>query len=94
VLPLVRDLLREDVNHQEDGDADDGHEDQGEPSDAIGYGIERLAMEERSVGLARRSKEQGRAEGRGGAKESSGEWWGWLHDWTGGWKLAASGEGA
>ena len=50
MLFLLGDLLRENVNQPEDGDADNWRDDQHHPGHHVGHGVERLPLEHRGLG--------------------------------------------
>jgi len=71
---FVRNFFRQDMDEPEDGDADDRRKDDGDPRDAVGERVERIAMEEggvRASGCGEKDRQQGRY---GGAGSSSGKW--------------------
>ena len=65
VLSLLGDLLREDVHQPEHGQHDERHDDQHHPGDAVGDGVERLALEHRGVRSGRRQHGRERKRRRG-----------------------------
>ena len=74
MLFLLGDFFRQDVDEPENRDADDRRDDEHDPCDAIGHGVERFAVEQRGVrGLRKqRCTEQDEREHHSGAAPSAG----------------------